>query len=73
MAKLISGVAVVLMVVAMAALVAIIYGLFFMFLWNYVAGLYWAQAPQITLLQAIATMALIGCLTGLAKVLASKK
>lgn len=63
-AKIIGALIVFLGGAAIVALLVILYGIVFQFLWNYVAQVYWAQAPQITLLQAIATTALISTIVG---------
>lgn len=55
-----------------AALVALFYGIIFMVLWNYVSPVFWPSAPQLSVLQAIATVALLGCIAGPLKPVAVK-
>lgn len=70
--KIIAAIAVVLGGVFLGALLAIVYGLFFQILWNYVAPVYWPQAPHLTLLQAIATTMLLQTIIGPIKTAAKK-
>ena len=59
MDKLLAGVLVVITGVLLGALFVVLYGIAFMFIWNYIAPVYWPAAPQLTLIQAIATTTII--------------
>lgn len=68
MEKIITGILVILfgglVAVATAAALSLLFGWLFQFLWNYVAQVYWPGAPQLTFLQAVATVTLLVILRG---------